>query len=215
MRTRFITIVVTAVAAVALMVTPAAAQHRGDGHGGGGRGGGGDATGGRNHAAAGGHVRSGHPSAGRAVPRPSVARQHVDQRRTVAVPVHRPHRGVRAWGLGFGAYGYASRYGYPWYGYGYPGYYSGYSSGYYGNSARDGHARLRLVGAPRDAEVYVDGYYAGVVNDFDGAFQHVELPPGAHQIEIRAPGFAPIIFDVQASGGRTITYRAQMAPSRP
>jgi hypothetical protein len=63
--------------------------------------------------------------------------------------------------------------------------------------------------------VYVDGYYAGIVNDFDGVFQHLELQPGAHQIEIRAPGFIPIVFDMQTIAGRTITYRAQMVPSRP
>jgi hypothetical protein len=108
-------------------------------------------------------------------------------------------------GLGGGAYGYR---------YDYPNYY-GYSSGYYGGYARGSHARLRVLGAPPYAEVYVDGYYAGIVNDFDGTFQHLELVPGPHQIEIRAPGFAPIVFDMQAIDGRTITYRAQMVPLRP
>ena len=47
---------------------------------------------------------------------------------------------------------------------------------------------VRIQGAPRNAEVYVDGSYVGIVDDFDGAFQRLELEPGAHSIEIRAPG---------------------------
>lgn len=219
MRTRIGTFIVTAAAVVALTAAPVAAQHHGGGHSGGGHGGGGHATGGASHGGAhsggSGHTRSGHPIVGRAVPRASVVRPHVDQHTTVVVPSHRGHLGVGAFGVGIGAYGYLSRYGYSRYAYGYPGYYGGYSPGYYGGYVRDGHARLRILGAPRDAEVYVDGYYAGIVNDFDGVFQHLELAPGAHQIEIRAPGFAPIIFDVRAEGGRTITYRAQMLPYRP
>lgn len=219
MRSRINTLVVAAVAAVALTAAPAAAQHRGGGHSGGGHSGG-HATSGATHrgghVSSGGHAGSGHAVVGRAVPRASVARPRVDQHTTVVVPSHRAHLGVGAFGLGIGAYGY-SRYGYSPYGYGYPGYYSGYSgySSSYAGYVRGGHARLRILGAPRYAEVYVDGYYAGIVDDFDGTFQHLELEPGPHQIEIRAPGFAPIVFDMQAIDGRTITYRAQMVPYRP
>ena len=34
---------------------------------------------------------------------------------------------------------------------------------------------VRLMVRPRDAAVYVDGYYAGVVDDFDGVFQRLTL----------------------------------------
>lgn len=84
--------------------------------------------------------------------------------------------------------------------------------GFFGGAA---YGRLRILGAPRGAEVYEDGYYAGIADDFDGVFQHLELSPGVHQVEIRAPGFAPIVVDVRAPAGRTITYRAQMVPLRP
>jgi hypothetical protein len=33
-------------------------------------------------------------------------------------------------------------------------------------------------GTPRDAEVYVDGYYAGTVDDFDGTFQRLHIDTG-------------------------------------
>lgn len=97
---------------------------------------------------------------------------------------------------GYG-YGYPSGYGYPAYGYGY-----GYPGRPYGS--------VRIQGAPRDAAVYADGYYVGVVNDFDGTFQHLNLEEGPHRIEIRAPGYPPIEFNVNVLPGQTITYRADV-----
>ena len=141
----------------------------------------------------------------------------MDQRTSIFLPSHSHLSGFANFGRGVGAYGYPYNYGYYpnyRYGYGYPGYY-GYSSGYYGGGYIDGHARLRILDAPRNAEVYVDGYYAGIVDNFDGVLQHLELTPGPHQIEIRAYGFAPLVFDVNAIGGRTITYRARLIPQSP
>ena len=70
---------------------------------------------------------------------------------------------------------------------------------------------LRIVDAPRDAQVFADGYYVGIVDDFDGAFQHLNLEPGPHRVEIHHPGFAaPVAFDVDVQPGRTITLRADV-----
>ncbi len=111
-------------------------------------------------------------------------------------------------GLGFG-YPYYGYYGYPYgYAYGYPYGYPGYGYGYgYAGHAYGG---VRITDAPRDAEVYADGYYVGIVDDFDGVFQHLDLPAGPHKIEIRAQGRPPIAFDVRALPGDTITYRAAL-----
>jgi hypothetical protein len=57
--------------------------------------------------------------------------------------------------------------------------------------------------------VYADGYYVGIVDDFDGVFQHLELEPGAHRIEIRGPGLPPTAFDVNIQPGRTITFHVR------
>ncbi len=48
---------------------------------------------------------------------------------------------------------------------------------------------VRLEVTPKEAQVFVDGYYAGVVNDFDGAFQRLHTPPGAHEIELYMEGY--------------------------
>ena len=46
---------------------------------------------------------------------------------------------------------------------------------------------LRLKVKPVEASVCVDGYYVGVVDDFDGVFQRLPHRKGPHRIEIRAP----------------------------
>jgi hypothetical protein len=114
---------------------------------------------------------------------------------------------------GYGYPYYGSRYGYPYgaYGYSYGGYYPagyGYGGGYGYRDAGSG--GVRIQGAVRDAEVYVDGYYAGIVDDFDGPFQRLELEGGAHSIEIRAPGFPPLTYDVNVQPGQTVTVHANV-----
>jgi hypothetical protein len=106
----------------------------------------------------------------------------------------------------YGAYGYP--YGYP-YGYGYP---SEYAVGW---PVRGAYGGVRIALQQRNAEVYADGYYAGIVDNFDGALQHLDLQAGPHHIEVRAQGFQPIAFDVNVEPGRTITYRTALQPLHP
>ncbi len=68
---------------------------------------------------------------------------------------------------------------------------------------------VRIVDAPKDAQVFADGYYAGTVSDFDGVFQHLDLPEGPHHVEIREQGQTPIQFEVNIVPGETITYHAK------
>jgi len=90
--------------------------------------------------------------------------------------------------------------------------YDGYSYGYgYGYPTGE----LRLQVRPRDAEVYVDGYYAGMVDDFDGTFQSLRLEEGEYHIEILAPGYESIAFDVRIQPGRKINYRGDLFPEQP
>ena len=70
--------------------------------------------------------------------------------------------------------------------------------------------KLRLRIEPKDAAVYVDGYYAGIVDDFDGHFQHLDLSAGPHRVEIRAPGYVTLVFDVVVAPHRTIQYRGEL-----
>ena len=107
----------------------------------------------------------------------------------------------------------------PWYGYG--GYYGGYYGAYdpwfgwyptYGSSSVDfdEDGALKLKVKPAEAAVYVDGYYVGIVDDFDGLFQRLPLEPGPHRIEIRAPEYQPLSFDVMIEPDHTTTFRGEL-----
>ena len=84
-------------------------------------------------------------------------------------------------GRPYRAYAYS-----PWYPYSYwypDPYYYGPRYYYY-----DDTASLRIEVTPRQTEVYVDGYYAGIVDDFDGTFQRLNLEPGEHDLTLFLPG---------------------------
>ncbi len=184
--------------------------------------------------------RRGRGHGGRvAVPRPVGGPRHVVPGRPVPYgryygprygyrPVFRPGLGV---GIYIGSpylHGYVA-YGYPYYAasyrhrYGYYGYAAPfpYAAPYpYPYAAHGGiyavpppdalYGGVRLDVTPRDAAVYVDGYYAGIVDDFDGAWQRVALEPGAHRFEIVSPGLETLSFDVNVRSNETVRYRGDM-----
>ena len=109
-------------------------------------------------------------------------------------------------------YSYGFGFGYP-YGYGYPYYGGGYYGGYGGSYSYTGSVRLKVK--PENAEVLVDGYYVGTVDNFDGTFQSLKLEPGPASIEVRAPGFESLRLDVRILPGRKITYEENMKTGDP
>ena len=48
---------------------------------------------------------------------------------------------------------------------------------------------VQLALEPRRAQVFVDGFYACLVDDFAGYYRHLTLPAGNHRIEVFAPGY--------------------------
>ena len=69
------------------------------------------------------------------------------------------------------------------------GYWGGYYRHYNPNEAL-GAARLQV--SPRETEVFVDGYFAGVVDDFDGISQRLRLEPGEHEVTLFLEGHRPL-----------------------
>jgi hypothetical protein len=130
-----------------------------------------------------------------------------DQRR--AVPRHpaHPQPTVRVHGQVFiGGYFYDPFFGpYPWWPRGtYPYWYA---------PVFDRRADVRLHVDPKtceDAAVYVDGFYAGVVDDFNGVFQSLPLPPGGHSIVLFLDGYRTVRRNLYLRPGSTFTLRATM-----
>jgi PEGA domain-containing protein len=71
---------------------------------------------------------------------------------------------------------------------------------------------VRVEVQPNDAEVFVDGYYAGVVDDFDGAFQRLRLPPGQHEIVVRRDGYHSVKEDLYLTPDTTHHIRRRLEP---
>jgi hypothetical protein len=89
--------------------------------------------------------------------------------------------------------------------------YSVYRYGTYGSYGYPV-GELRLKVHPRDAQVFIDGYYAGRVDDFDGVFQSLRLEEGEYQVEIVLPGYEPLAFDVRIFPGEKTTYEGDLIP---
>lgn len=64
---------------------------------------------------------------------------------------------------------------------------AGYGPFFYG-----GGASLRVQVSPRETEVYIDSYYAGTVDDFDGIFQRLHIEPGSHEIALYLDGYRTV-----------------------
>jgi hypothetical protein len=70
-----------------------------------------------------------------------------------------------------------------------------------------GSLRLELQPSGVVQQLYVDGFFVGAPDDVDG---EITLPAGAHNIEVRASGYATLGFAVQIPAGRSITYRGAL-----
>ena len=100
----------------------------------------------------------------------------------------------------------------PWLPYGYP--YAWYQPhGYYGRGYDT--ASLRLQVEPKETEVFIDGYWAGRVDDFDGFFQRLHLDPGDHDIELYLQGHRSVRQKVYLQPNATFRIRHTMAPLGP
>ena len=121
------------------------------------------------------------------------------------------------WGYGWSPYFSASWYGYPYGSYGIG---VGYSGGYGGGGdsdhsdhySDDGEGSVSLKVQPNEAKVYVDGYYAGTVDDFDGMFQRLRISPGRHDIALKLDGFHTQTFKVYVPIDQTLKLQHKMVP---
>jgi hypothetical protein len=101
--------------------------------------------------------------------------------------------------------------------------YGGYDGGYYDpydpeRSYPDpaAHDRIYKEGTltlkvtPKDAGVYIDGHYAGIVDNFDADSRPVRIEAGAHRVELKDPRYETVTVTLKIGADRTTTYRAKM-----
>jgi hypothetical protein len=129
------------------------------------------------------------------------------QRRAVPRHPSHPQRAVVVRGHVFiGGYFYDPFYGpYPWW----PR--TAYPYWYF--PVYDNRAEVRLRVEPEEAEdaaVYVDGFYAGVVDDFNGVFQSLPLTPGGHTIVLYLEHYRTVRHNFYLSPGGSFKLRATM-----
>lgn len=130
-----------------------------------------------------------------ALPSPAEAQRRYRRQVVVVGGYPYPYWGYRSWNQ-WGPWG---PYGYPPYGYGY-GYIADVSSA------------LRLDVAPREAQVFVDGYYAGLVDEFDGVFQRLRVQPGGHVITLYLDGYRTVAQELYLRPGSDQRVKLALEP---
>ena len=71
---------------------------------------------------------------------------------------------------------------------------------------------LVLETVPDRAQVFVDGYYMGLAEDFGSRGGPMEVAAGAHRVELRAPGYETLAFSVMIAPNDLVRYRGDMEP---
>jgi hypothetical protein len=69
---------------------------------------------------------------------------------------------------------------------------------------------VRTQVTPKQAQVYVDGFYAGVAGDFDGVFKRLHLTPGGHTITLYLEGYRTVTENVYARPDSTFKLNDTM-----
>jgi hypothetical protein len=94
---------------------------------------------------------------------------------------------------------------YPWVGDSYMGYpYAVYP--YDSHPTTD----VKVKVTPKDADVYVDGYYAGRAGTLEGILKRLHATPGGHAITVHLEGYRTITEHVYLAPGSTYTLHEAM-----
>lgn len=90
------------------------------------------------------------------------------------------------------------------------------ASGLYGYYPMyDDRAEVRVLVTPKEAAVYVDGFYAGIVDDFNGFFQRLPVPPGEHDVVLYLDGYRTVHQRLYLAPGSTHKLRDTMEKLPP
>lgn len=71
---------------------------------------------------------------------------------------------------------------------------------------------LRFETSPGWAQVFADGSYVGIVDDFGLRGRPLDLTVGPHHVELRATGYVAVTFDVNIAANQIARYRGDVQP---
>jgi hypothetical protein len=74
---------------------------------------------------------------------------------------------------------------------------------------------VRVLATPKQAEVFVDGFYAGVVDDFDGTFQRLHITPGGHAVTLHLEGYRTVTQNIYVTPDQTVKLQVAMDRLQP
>ncbi|MET0213711.1 MAG: PEGA domain-containing protein [Vicinamibacterales bacterium] len=63
---------------------------------------------------------------------------------------------------------------------------------------------------PSNAELFLDNMGVGTVGDFTPTTQPLGVEAGHHHVEIRAPGYQTMSFDVDITAGQVTPYQGSL-----
>ena len=93
------------------------------------------------------------------------------------------------------------------YGYQYPG---PYPYPYYWGGVYDRTGAARLQVTPKDTQVFIDGYFVGRADEFDGALQRLRVDAGEHELQLYLDGYRTLRQPVLFRREGTITIKHAM-----
>jgi len=126
----------------------------------------------------------------------------------------------RGYGIGVGSHFYLGYYGpywwyWPWWGsyYDYPYYYAyGPPRPYYYNNYYGDLGALDLDVSPEKAEIYLDGHYIGVADDFDGFPNYLWLEDGLYDVVFYKEGYGTLARRYKIVPGVVISVDDGLSP---
>ena len=75
--------------------------------------------------------------------------------------------------------------------------------------------RLYLDILPGDAQIFVDGYYVGIAQDFGAQRGGGLIAAGIHRIDVSAPGYEATAVDLRVMSDQSLTYKATLRALPP
>jgi hypothetical protein len=84
----------------------------------------------------------------------------------------------------------------------------GYPAPAWRNAGAESHLRFRVT--PREASIYIDGYLAGTVSEFDGRFQRLHVVPGEHELVVYMAGYRALRQNVYLGPNATRTIEGTL-----